>query len=161
MVVTNFQACLRLIGWVWHMFTKNATRLHLMTPFCSNYYPKFDAIALAHRRISKYSTTVIVYNMVIIYQIELQDVSMAAFFNHYSFFITIAFLLLGSGVILWRMRRGTALVRLGAWLAIMVIMVAIWLLLRPSPNNSISSLAEADSLIGNDTPTVVYLYSQY
>ena len=83
-----------------------------------------------------------------------------AIFNHHSFIVASALLLIISGAVAWRMPRGTPIIRFAGWLVIMALLVGGWLLFRPAPT-TVTTLAEAEALIGNDSPTVLEFYSAY
>ena len=86
---------------------------------------------------------------------------MAELFNQHSYIITVIILLTIAGIALRRIRRGTLFIRLAGWFMLMMFLGAAWLFFRPSPPHSISNMEEAESLIGNDTPTVLEFYSAY
>lgn len=84
-----------------------------------------------------------------------------ALFNHHSFIVASALLLIISGAVAWRMPWGRPLLRLAGWLALLVLLVGGWLQFRPAPTSTVSTLSEAEALIGNDSPTVLEFYSAY
>ena len=84
-----------------------------------------------------------------------------ATFNHHSFLFMAGLLLLVIGGVLWQVQWGRRLYRIAGWGVLAVLVGAIWLWLRPSPGTTFASLTEADSLIANDSPTVLEFYSDY
>ena len=86
---------------------------------------------------------------------------MTELFNQHSYIITAIILLAMAGIALRRMRQGTFFIRLAGWFMLMMFLGASWLVFRPSPPHSISTMEEAENLIGNDTPTVLEFYSAY
>jgi hypothetical protein len=84
-----------------------------------------------------------------------------AIFNHHSFIVASALLLVIGGAVAWRLPRGNPVIRFAGWLVLLALLVGGWLLFRPAPSTTVSTLAEAEALIGNDSPTVLEFYSAY
>ncbi len=82
-------------------------------------------------------------------------------FNQFSFLLMAGGLLLLAGLLLWRVRSLPLFARLGGWLVLLIAVVGFWLLMRPTATPEISGLADVEARLGNGTPVVLELYSEY
>lgn len=84
-----------------------------------------------------------------------------SFFNQFSFVMLSAGLLIVVGVLLWSAKRMPAPLRAGGWLAVLVGLVVFWSATRPLDTPEIDSLSNFEARLGNGTPIVLELYSEY
>jgi thiol-disulfide isomerase/thioredoxin len=82
-------------------------------------------------------------------------------FNQFSFVLLAGGLLLLAGLLLWRLQRVPAFVRMVGWLVLLIAVFGVWLALRPTATPQISGLADVEAQLGNGTPVVIELYSEY
>ncbi|MDL1924495.1 hypothetical protein FBQ95_17990 [Chloroflexi bacterium CFX3] len=82
-------------------------------------------------------------------------------FNQFSFVLMAGGLLALAGLLLWRVQRVPAFVRMVGWLALLIVVVGAWLVLRPTDTPEISGLADVEARLGGGTPAVIELYSEY
>lgn len=84
-----------------------------------------------------------------------------SFFNQFSFLLMAGGLLVLAGLWLWRVRSLPLFTRLGGWLVLLVVIVGVWLLLRPTATPEVDGLADVEARLGNGRPVVLELYSEY
>ncbi len=84
-----------------------------------------------------------------------------SFFNQFSFVLTSGVLLFVLGAALWNARKLHFALRIGAWLVALIALVGFWLVMRPTDTPAIGSLADVEARLGNGTPVVLELYSEY
>ncbi len=84
-----------------------------------------------------------------------------SFFNQFSFVMMSVVVLIGAGALLWSAKRAPALLRIGAWLAALAGLVIFWSATRPLDTPEIDSLSNFEARLGNGTPIVLELYSEY
>ena len=77
----------------------------------------------------------------------------------YSFAIFGAMLWLIIGYILLRLRRFAALSRAAGWIATGIILVAVWLTIRPTATAGMETVDDTAKVIGNGKPTVIEFFS--
>jgi hypothetical protein len=77
----------------------------------------------------------------------------------YSYLWLAGFLLLISGLALWRIQAWTILQKGMVWLILVVLLMGIFWVIRPSENYH--TLADIDAQIGGGKPTLLELYSEY
>lgn len=84
-----------------------------------------------------------------------------SFFNQFSFVILSGALLIAIGIALWNARKLAVLLRIGAWLIALGALIGFWLVMRPTDTPAIGALADVEARLGNGTPVVIELYSEY
>jgi hypothetical protein len=84
-----------------------------------------------------------------------------SFFNQFSFIVTSATVLIVAGALLWSARKIPAALRIGGWVVLLIALVAFWFAARPTDTPAINALADVEARIGNGTPVVLELYSEY
>jgi hypothetical protein len=84
-----------------------------------------------------------------------------SFFNQFSFVLIASALLIALGAALWNVRRLPLVLRIGTWLIALIALVGFWLIMRPTDTPAISALADVEARLGNGTPAVIELYSEY
>jgi len=84
-----------------------------------------------------------------------------SFFNQFSFALMSGALLIALGAALWNVRKLPVVLRIGAWLIALIGLVGFWLVVRPTDTPNLSTLADVEARLGNGTPVVIELYSEY
>ena len=82
------------------------------------------------------------------------------FLNQYSYVLFTVILGVGLSVALWRWQRPPVLLRIGL-LAVFIVAAVGVNMARRYPAPEVSTLAEAEAILENETPTFVMLYSNY
>lgn len=63
--------------------------------------------------------------------------------------------------VLWRNQSLSLPLKGGVVLLVAAGLAGLFLLVRPTPTQNVDTLAEVDAAIGNGTPTLLELYSEY
>ncbi len=81
--------------------------------------------------------------------------------GRYSFLLVTIFGVLIAAVAAWKMTRSPIWLRAGIPLVVALGFFLLWLVIRPTATTGAGTPADAASLIGDGTPTVLEFYSEY
>lgn len=82
-------------------------------------------------------------------------------FNRFSYVWIAGFVVVVTGLVMWRAQRFPIWLRISAPLALALVAAAIWWVLRPSGSPEIKTLADVERLIGSGKPVVIEFFSEY